>query len=276
MHRLLRRPVLAGVLAGLIALAAVGCGAAASPKRAALAGSNAASIVGSNAASIAGGNAASIAAAGASGRTISATAVGTADGTPDLLTITIGVQTQAPSAKQALADNNTKARAVIDRLKAAGVADADVQTSQLNVSPVYTGTTTPTITAYQVSDLVTAKLRNLAGAGAVIDDAAGAAGNAARVEGIVFSIADDSALASAARAAAVRLAHARAKVMADAAGVQLGPLRSITDVALNQQPYPVRMAFDSAAAGGLSPSVPIQPGSEQLRVQVEVVYDIGS
>jgi uncharacterized protein YggE len=206
-------------------------------------------------------------------RTISANALGKATGTPDLLTITIGVQTQASRAAAALADNNSRATAVIANLKAGGVADKDVQTSQLAISPTYGGGPNPTITGYQVSDLVTAKLRNLSGAGTLIDDAASAAGDAARVDGISFSIADDSALLASARADAVRQAVARVKTMADAAGVTLGDIRSITDQSAQQPVLSNQFAAGSASSEGAAP-VPIQPGTEDLTVDVTVVYDI--
>jgi uncharacterized protein YggE len=207
-------------------------------------------------------------------RAITATATGKAEGTPDLLTITIGVQTQAPRATAALADNNTKAAAVIAKLESGGVAAKDVQTSQLSVNPTY-GPSGAVITGYQVSDLVTAKLRKLDGAGAVIDDAAAVAGDAARIQGITFSINDDSALLAQARADAVRQAAARAKAMADAAGVKLGRLRSVSDVSV-QQPLAFNNVANSLAAGtsgGPSP-VPVQPGTQELTVDVQVVYDI--
>lgn len=207
-------------------------------------------------------------------RTITAGAVGKAEGTPDLLTITIGVQTQAPKATAALAGNNAKAAAVIARLEAGGVADRDIQTAQLSVSPTYSGGPTPTITGYQVSDLVTAKLRHLGAAGAVIDDAAAVAGNDARVEGISFSIADDSSLLATARANAVEQAVGRAKTMARAAGVRLGRLRSISDVSV-QRPQPFATGAAAAASSGPD-AVPIQPGTEELSVEVAVIYDIAA
>jgi uncharacterized protein YggE len=205
-------------------------------------------------------------------RTITANAVGKAEGTPDLVTITIGVQTQAPKARTALSDNNTKAAAVIAKLKSAGVADKDIQTAQLSLNPTYRDGPTPTISGYQVSNLVTAKLRHLGDAGSVIDAAAAVAGDDARVEGISFSIADDSSLLARARADAVQQAVSRAKTMARAAGVTLGRLRSITDV-LVQQPRP--FTTDSAASAGASAAaVPVQPGTQELSVEVAVIYDI--
>jgi uncharacterized protein YggE len=214
--------------------------------------------------------AASSSAGGGGMRTISASAEGKADGTPDLLTLTIGVQTQAPRAAAALADNNTRAAALIAKLKSEGVTDKDVQTSELSVGPTYSSDKTPVINGYQVSDTVTAKLRKLDVAGQVIDAAAGAGGDATRVQNISFSIDDDSALLVHARTDAVHQATTRAKAMADAAGVKLGQIRSVSDVDVSSSAFP-RAAV---ATGALASSVPLQPGSQQLTVDVEVVWDI--
>ena len=166
-------------------------------------------------------------------RTITATAEGQASGTPDLLTISLGVETSAPDAASALSSNNQEAGSLIAKLKSDGVAAADLQTTELRISPTYTqGTPSqpPQIDGYTVDDEVVAKLRQLGDAGQVIDDAANAAGNDIRLDSIAYSIDDDSALLTAARADAVREAAVRAHAMADAAGVSVGAVQTITDL----------------------------------------------
>ncbi len=210
-----------------------------------------------------------VAASDADRNTITAQGTGKVLGTPDIATIGLGVETNAASAKEALDQNNKIATDLITVLKDNGVAPEDLQTSQLSVNPVYDDKTT--ITGYQVTNLVTVTLRDIPGAGALIDLAGRTAGNAARVQQLSFSIADDSELKARARADAVKQAQAQAKQMADAAGVQLGAVHSITEVpTYDAIPYATATA-DSAAAG---PPVPIEPGSQQLNVVVQVVYDI--
>ena len=200
---------------------------------------------------------------------ISAEAIGTISGTPDVVTIVIGVQTQSASAQTALDDNNKKAAEVIGVLKDSGVAPADLQTSQLSINPSY-DEKGQQITGYQVTNMVTAKLRDISTAGAVIDAAGKTAGDAVRVQQLSFSIDDDSALRAEARADAVKRAQAQAKQMADAAGIQLGAIRSITETPVAMPAvYPSMAAADSAAG-----SVPIEPGSQELSVVVQVVYAI--
>ena len=200
---------------------------------------------------------------------ISAQAIGTISGTPDVVTIVIGVQTQSASAQTALDDNNKKAAEVIGVLKDSGVAPADLQTSQLSINPSY-DEKGQQITGYQVTNMVTAKLRDISTAGAVIDAAGKTAGDAIRVQQLSFSIDDDSALRAQARADAVRRAQAQAKQMAEAAGVQLGAIRSITEApAATPTTYPAMAEADTVAA-----SVPLQPGSQELSVVVQVIYAI--
>ena len=200
---------------------------------------------------------------------IVAQATGTISGTPDVVTVVIGVQTQSASAQTALDDNNKRAADVIAVLKESGVAPADLQTSQLSVNPSY-DEKGQLITGYQVTNMVTAKLRDISTAGAVIDAAGKTAGDAVRVQQLSFSIDDDSALRAQARADAVKRAQAQAKQMADAAGIQLGAIRSITETPVAMPAvYPSLAAADSAAG-----SVPIEPGSQELSVVVQVVYAI--
>jgi len=200
---------------------------------------------------------------------IVAQATGTISGTPDVVTVVIGVQTQSASAQTALDDNNKRAADVIAVLKESGVAPADLQTSQLSVNPSY-DEKGQLITGYQVTNMVTAKLRDISTAGAVIDAAGKTAGDAVRVQQLSFSIDDDSALRAQARADAVKRAQAQAKQMADAAGIQLGAIRSITETPVAMPAvYPSMAAADSAAG-----SVPIEPGSQELSVVVQVVYAI--
>ena len=178
------------------------------------------------------------------------------------------MQTRAPNARAALDASTARSNAVLTALKGRGVAEKDLRTSELSLNPVFGPEGVGRITGYQASNEVTATLRNVAAAGGVIDAATSAAGDAARVQRLSFSIADDSALRAEARAEAVRQAQQRAKQMAEAAGVALGPLLSVSETpGTTPIPYPAQTADRSAA-------VPVQPGSQELRVSVDVVYAI--
>lgn len=208
-----------------------------------------------------------------SGPTITAHGSGQAQAPPDLLTMVLGAHAQAPTAAGALAADNTEAQKLVGQLERRGVAKADVQTSALSISPTYAGGSNPQVTGYQVDDTVTAKVRDLASAGTLIDAAATALGNAARFDGLSFSVQDDSGLQASAHAAAVHAAAARARAMAQAAGTTLGALCSVSDAA-GQAPAPVLLPFDTSA-GRAAASVPIQPGAQTVSAEVTVVYAAG-
>jgi uncharacterized protein YggE len=201
---------------------------------------------------------------------ITARGIGTVAATPDVVTVTLGVQNEAGSAAEALDANSRAATGVLDVLRGAGVDPADLRTSGLAVLPTYADDGRR-ITGYQVTNRVTAVLRDVAGAGALIDAAAGAAGDAIRVDGLTFSVDDDSAARAAARGDAVRRAVAQAAEMADAAGVSLGPIQSITEVPATTPP-PQPYAADAAQA---ALAVPLEPGMQDVEVVVEVVHAIG-
>lgn len=195
--------------------------------------------------------------------------VGSVIGTPDTLRIVLGVQTRGPNATAALTDNNRQAAAVIASLKSRGVPDADLKTSQLSISPTY-GPTGNDITGYEVNNIVTATLHNIASAGSIIDAAGQAAGNAIRVQSVDFSIDNDSELLAKARADAVKQAQAQAQQLADAAGIKLGKIRSINESPSGTPPVPMYNKSLGAAAS----DVPIQSGTEKLSVTVDVTYDL--
>jgi uncharacterized protein YggE len=200
---------------------------------------------------------------------ISARGVGTVTGTPDTLTVELGVSTRGPAAVGALEDNNAQATALIEVLRGAGVAEEDLRTSGLSIFPTYSDT--GRVTGYEVSNQVTATLRDLAGAGALIDAAAQAAGDAVRVQQITFSLDDDAEQRAAARADAVRRAEAQIAEMADAAGVSAGGLLSISELPAESPPQP--FATDALAAE--SRAVPLLPGTQEISVTVEVVRAVG-
>jgi uncharacterized protein YggE len=147
----------------------------------------------------------------------------------------------------------------------------------LRISPTYTqGTPSqpPQIDGYTVDDEVVAKLRQLDSAGQVIDDAAAAAGNDIRLDSIAYSLDDDSALLTAARVDAVREAGARARAMAAAAGVSVGAVQTITDLSQpGVEPVPTDV---QASAAGATALPPLQAGTEQVTVDVSVVFAIAA
>ena len=202
---------------------------------------------------------------------ITVTGTGTVNGTPNQLTLSMGVQVNAASVGSALQQANQAVSRVTAVLKARGVAGRDIQTSGLSIQPNYRDNS-QIPDGYGVSESLTATLRKIGTAGAQIQAAVQAGGNTVTVDGISLDLTDTSGLLAHARAAAVSDARNKAAQYARAIGQPLGPVVSITDQA--SQPIPF---YGPLAASGTAQrsSVPISPGTQQLSVSVTVVYAIG-
>jgi uncharacterized protein len=199
---------------------------------------------------------------------ITVTGTGTVSGTPNQLVLSMGVQVNASSVGSALQEASQAVGRVTAALKARGVAAADIQTSGLSIQPSYQGSS-QVPDGYWASESLNATLRHLGVAGAEIDAAVRAGGNAATVGGISLNLTDTSGLLARARAAAVADARVKAAQYARALGQPLGPVVSITDQAPSQ-PFP--LYADKSAATATGSSVPISPGTQQLSVSITVVY----
>ena len=201
-------------------------------------------------------------------RTISVTGTGTVESAPDMATLMIGVTTQGTTAAEALAANSKATEAVIARLTASGVESRDLQTSNLSINPNWTGydSSTPTISGYVASNMLTVRVRALDTTGAVLD--AAVADGANTLNGMTFGLADPEPAYKEARKEAVTDARAKAELLATAAGVKLGQVLSISDAGAMTDPAP--MYRDAVAA---SP-VPVGGGELGLVASVAVTWEI--
>jgi hypothetical protein len=199
---------------------------------------------------------------------ITVTGTGKVTGTPDTLRISLTVSATSPSVDTALRRANKSAKAVQDALLTKGVAAKDLQTSNVSIQPNYTQKGQPD--GYVVTESLTAAVRDLDKAGATISAAVDAGGDAVRVDGVSFSLEDTSGLIAGARTGAVDDAKAKAQQYAKAAGKSLGDVQSISEVVTSPTPqyYATGLAYDTQAAG----AVPLQAGSQDVSVQVTVVY----
>jgi uncharacterized protein YggE len=201
---------------------------------------------------------------------ITVTGSGTVKGTPDTLSVSLSVTATASSIDDALARANKAQTAVVASLKDSGVAAADLQTSNLSIAPHHTSKGLPS--GYDVTEGVTATLHGLTKAGKSLGAAVAAGGDAVRVDGVWISIDDTDPLKGDARAAAISDARNRAEQYATAAGRHLGEVQSISEVVTTPAPYAMdRAAYAMPAAASIQ-SVPIQAGSQDVTVQVNVVY----
>jgi uncharacterized protein YggE len=198
---------------------------------------------------------------------ITVTGNGLVSGTPNQLTLGMGVQVSAASVASAMQQANAAVRRVTAALRARGVAAGDIQTSGMYIQPSYpAGSSVPS--GYGVSEMLTATLTHLAVAGGQIEAAVRAGGNAATVQNVSLSLTDTSGLLATARARAIADARVKAAQYAKALGRPLGPVISVSD-----QPTAVPLPmFASNASSAAKSSVPISPGSQQLGISVTVVY----
>jgi hypothetical protein len=201
-------------------------------------------------------------------RRITVTGEARVEAAPDLASISAGVQSEALQAADALSATGEAMRAVLAAIAAQGVAEADVQTSQLSVDPLWEDGgegRQPRVRGYAASNVATVRVRDTARLGALID-AVGAAG-ANRVFGISFEIADPAAQLADARRQAVADARAKAELLAAAAGVALGPVLSIRE---GGEPGPSPMM----ARAEMAMDTPIAAGVVGVVARVEIVYAI--
>lgn len=203
--------------------------------------------------------------------TVTAHGSGTASGTPDIARISLAVQTNDSSASSALNSNSALAHKLINSLMQNGINKSDVQTTGLSLNAIYGGPSA-SITGYQVTNTVNAKITNISSLGKIIDDASSAAGNSIRVNNVTFSAKDSSALYALARTKAVAQAQVEAKSMAKASGKSLGRLCSINDIRSSSSPKTIS-SFGTANSS--ASSTPIEPGSDTVSATVSAVYQLG-
>ena len=208
-------------------------------------------------------------------RTVTVTAEGTASGTPDTAVVQLGVQTQAGSAKDALDQANQKASQLLDALKFSGVKPEDITTTNVFVYPQYANNS-QTITGYQAGNSVSATIRDVSKAGAIIDAAAGVVGDQITLQGVSFNIDDTGSLRKTARDDAVAHAKSQADQLAAATGMKVGKVVSIVEGSVPNIPVVYADASAPATTAAGSAPVPLQPGQQELNLSVTVVYELTS
>jgi len=206
---------------------------------------------------------------------ITVTGEGKVQGAPDVAMISLGVSTLRPTVAEARQQAATALDAMINSMKANGVEDDDIQTSNLYISPEYDYRNNETILrGFRVSNTVTVKVRDIDTTSQVIDDAVSAGGDDTRLEGINFTIDDPSELQKQAREAAVADARAKADTLAAAGGISVGDPIIINEgsVYIPPIPYAAGRAFDADEQA--APDTPIQPGQLDVIVNVTVTWTI--
>lgn len=203
---------------------------------------------------------------------ISVSGTGEITGTPDTISVDLGVTVIADTVDEATSKAAEAANALIDSLKASGVDEKAITTTNYSINAEYDyRAETERLVGYRVNNTVRARISDVSSSGSVIDNATRAAGDAARVNGISFSIEDDAEMVEAAREAAWNDAHAKASQLAALAGRELGPVISISET-VSRPPVPVDFARLEAADG----VTPIQPGTASISIGLQVEFSFSS
>ena len=202
--------------------------------------------------------------------TITVSASGKVTVVPDVARINLGITTTKGTVKAARESAAQTMTAIIAAIKGLGIADADIQTTNLSLYPQYGSGSTPKVVGYQISEQVQITVRDLDKAGDVVD--AATAKGATDVNGISFELADPVKAQNDARASAVTAARTSAQAMAGAANVNLGAVVSITDTT---SPSPIFYGYGAQKSAAVpDAATPVQPGTQDLTAMVTVIFEI--
>ncbi|MBX3598545.1 MAG: SIMPL domain-containing protein [Rhizobiaceae bacterium] len=205
---------------------------------------------------------------------ITVTGEGEATMAPDIALMTIAVMREAKTARDALTANNDAMAAVVAAMKSSGIAEKDLQTSGIQINPRYDypqkpdGRQEAVLAAYQVTNTLSVRIRDIGKTGEILDKSVSLGVN--QGGNISFSNDNPGPAQEEARKNAVADAMAKAKILAQSAGVSLGKVLQISEATGFAQPMPMAEAKFRADSAG----VPIQAGENAYRVQVNMTYEI--
>ena len=210
----------------------------------------------------------------ADGTLLNVSAQAEASRVPDVATLSAGVVTQAADGNSAMRQNAEQMAKVMAAIKAAGIADKDVQTSGISLNPQYryVENEAPKITGYQASNNVSLKVRDIAKLGKVLDALASVGAN--QINGPSFEIDQPEPVYDEARLAALKKAQARAETYAKALGLRVRRIVSISEGG-GGFPPPMPMMAMRAQMDKAGAAPPVSPGETTLSVSLDVVFELG-
>lgn len=195
----------------------------------------------------------------------------TVEAKPDIATFSTGVQTMAPTASEAVRQNNSQMAAVVARLKKLGIADRDIQTTQISLNQQFDYRDgSPVFKGYQAANMVNAKLRDLKKLSAFLD--ALATDGATNFNGPTFGVDDDSKYREAARDKTWATATARAKAMARKAGYADVRVLRVEENDGQGGNYP--MPVMARAMDASEKSTPIAPGELSIGTTLSFTFEM--
>ncbi|HUB64625.1 MAG TPA: SIMPL domain-containing protein [Methylocella sp.] len=211
--------------------------------------------------------------------TITTTGVASTDFVPDIATITIGVDTERPNAADAIRENARAAQAVVGEIKAQGIEARDIKTVSITLSPVYDETfdtnghvTKRTLRGYAAHNSLSVRVRDITKAGALASQLMDKGANS--LESIEFDYSQKEAKYDGLRGDAVRDALRKANSYVNGLGIKLGRILEIA----TQPPEPVPAGMSprmlGATESAVPATIPVEPGVDTLRTEVQVTWEL--
>ena len=217
----------------------------------------------------------SVATAPIAGTRLEISARGEVKRVPDIATISAGVVTQAADARTAMSDNAARMARVIAALRKAGVAERDLSTAQISLSPQYryADNQPPVITGYQASNSVSVRFRDIAKSGTILDALVSQGAN--QINGPQLSIDKPEAALDEARIAAIGNARQRADLYAKASGLTVRRIVAISENFSDYAPPPAPPMMMRAMSADAMAKTEVLPGEQAVGVTVNVTFELG-
>jgi len=199
--------------------------------------------------------------------------------TPDIVNISMGMQSQEASVSAALQKASDAMDNIMAVLKTDNIADKDIQTQQFNISPQYSydqGSGKQNITGYNVNNTVNVKVRDISNVGSIIDAVVTAGGNLTVINNVNFTVEDPTKYYNDARQKAVDDANAKAEEIASLSKVTLGKPTYVVEI--SSTPYPIYYGNSSSGSAIMSgqSSTSVSAGSTDIVLDVQVSYSISN
>ncbi len=206
--------------------------------------------------------------------TLNLSAFGEVRTAPDMATITLGVQTEAKTAQEAMRANAQRMSQVVASLRAQGIAERDIQTSSLNLNPQYRyqENKPPELIGYQASNNVTIRVMDLARIGAALDAAVSVGAN--NIHGISFGLRDPAVIEDEARRKAATALGAKANLYAGATGHRVGRLVTLSEGGGYSPPPPMPMLQMARGSFAKDESTPVSGGEIVVRIDINGMYEL--
>lgn len=209
------------------------------------------------------------------GTVLNVTASGVSLAPPDMATVSLGVTTQGRTAAEAVSENAQRMTALLRSLRGSGLAERDIQTSYVRVNPRYQYREgyEPLIVGYDANNAVRAQVRDLERTGRVVDAAVAAGGNT--IQGIGFSHQEPEVQLDIARREAISMARQRAELYAEASGLRVRRMISISEAGASAPSFNEEIVVTaSRRVASYEAPTPVAPGELETRANVSVSFEL--